>query len=258
MPRNFLKAGFGAQRPMSNIPGSFLWILLTVLAAAAVPFCNVSTTPVVETPPPPPPPPPNVVTVETRIATEGHDSHQRSLPFTVYVLSQQLSWKLESATDLEAGQTLGSSELVEAINGAREVFCVGTASFEGAPPLEEARAAQRAATLARWVAPMIRDPSQTRIFALNAGQYRGPSELNSSYQRKAVIIVAGRHDEGVDLSEGLASGLKQQQREFPVVYSLLHHYSRSAEWLKVPNGPGGANGRSNPNANQLAGSRVRP
>lgn len=256
MRRNFLKAGFGRQRPMSNIPGSFPWILLTILAVVvAVPFSNLSRTARVETSPPPV----NVVNVETRIAAEGYDSHRRSLPFTVYILTQQLSWKLESATDLEGGQTMLSPELTVAINGARDVFCVGTASFEGVTRPEEARAAQRAAKLAQWVATVIRNPSRTRIFTLNAGQYSGPGELESAYQRKAIIIVTGPHDDDVDLREGLTSGLEQQQQRFPVVYSLLHDYSRSKEWLKLTNVPGEATARRNPNANRrrMAGSLVR-
>jgi hypothetical protein len=254
MRRNFLKAGFGRQRLMSDIPGSVPWILTTLLAVlVALPFTNLPRPTRVESPPPPA----NVVNVETRIAAEGQDSHQRSLPFTVYVLAEQLSWKLKSETDLEGGQTLLSPELTVAINGARDVFCVGTASFEGLTPAEEERAAQRAAQLAEWVGAVVRSPGQTSIFALNAGQYQGPSELDSVYQRKAILIITGPHDDQVDLSEGLTSGLEQQQQAFPIVYSLLHHYSRSNQWLKVLKRPGEAAGRRNRSAHGswLVGSR---
>jgi hypothetical protein len=256
MRQNFLKAGFGRQRLMSGIPESFTWILLTLLAVVAgVPFTNRPRPVRVE----PTPPPMNVVTVETKIATEGRDSRQRALPFTVYVLTHQLSWKLKSATDLEGERTLLSPELTLAVNGARDVFCVGTASFEGTTPQEEDRAAQRAAQLAQWVAAAVRNPAQTRIFPLNAGQYRGPGELESAFQRKAIIIVTGPHDDEVDLSEGLISGLEQQQRAFPIVHSLLHHYSRSNEWLKSLNRSGEAAGRRGGNSSRwLAGSRDRP
>jgi hypothetical protein len=162
------------------------------------------------------------------------------LPFTVYVLSQELSWKLESATDLEGDERLVSPALTDAINGSRDVFCVGTASFEGVTRAEEARAARRAAQLAEWVAAVIREPGQTHIFTLNAGQYRGPPEPDSGCQRKAILIVTGPHDDEVDLSEGLLSGLESQQEAFPVVYSLLHRYSRSNDWLKPLHGHGRA------------------
>ena len=142
MRQNFLKAGFDRPPLITDIPASFAWILFTVLAVVlAVPFSTRPYPLAVETAPPPP----NVVNVETRIAAEGYDSHRRSLPFTVYVLTQQLSWKLQSTTDLEGGQTILSPELTAAINAARDVFCVGTASFEGVTESEEARAAQRAA-----------------------------------------------------------------------------------------------------------------
>src|SRR5262249_1467609 len=42
-----------------------------------------------------PPPPP---IVEARVQTEGSDSRHRTVAFTVYVLSQRVSWRLESAT----------------------------------------------------------------------------------------------------------------------------------------------------------------
>jgi len=98
-------------------------------------------------------------------------------------------------------------------------------------PTEEARAAQRARQLAEWVKTAIGSPRQTRVFTLNAGQYRGPRELGSSYQRRAVILVAGPHEEDVNMSEGLRSGLEQQQQASPLIYMLLHQYSRSLEWL---------------------------
>jgi hypothetical protein len=252
MLQNFLKAGFARQQPMSGIPGTFPWILLALLAVAAVPFAKLQTSAPVKTSPPPT----NVVRVETKITTEGRDSHQRALPFTVYVLSQELSWKLMSTTDLEGGQTLLSPEVADAINNSHDVFCVGTASVEGVTPAEEARAAQRAGQLAQWVSAVIRNPAPARIFALNAGQYQGPKELQSAYQRKAILIITGPHDDAVELSEGLISGLERQQQASPVIYSLLHHYSRSNEWLKALNGPGEASQRSHNSSAKLAGSRA--
>ena len=252
MRQNFLRAGFGRQRVISGIPASVPWILVTILAVAALPFTHLPGPAPVKTNPPPEP----VVTVETQITSEGYDSHHRSLPFTVYILSHQLSWKLQSATDLEGEQSLLGPELASAINRARDVFCVGTASFEGVTRTEEARAAQRAVQLAQWVSTAIRNPGQTHLFTLNAGQYRGPPELDSTYQRKAILIVTGPHDDEVDLSEGLTAGLERQQQEFPVVYSLLHHYSRSKEWLEALRRHGDSQGQ-NANRRQLAGSRIR-
>jgi hypothetical protein len=210
---------------------------LTILAVAAtVPPGNLWMTAGSESGPLP-------AQVETRINTVGYDKNQRPLPFTVYVLTQQLSWKLESTDDLEGGQTMLSPELIVAINHARDVFCVGTASFEGITHVEEARAAQRAGQLMRWVETVIENPRHTRLFTLNAGQYKGPKELVSSYQRRAIILVTGPHDDDVDLSEGLTSGLEQKQLTSPVVYSLLHHYSRSNEWLRLSSDPAPTIGR---------------
>jgi hypothetical protein len=169
--------------------------------------------------------------VEARIDTVGQDKNHRSLPFTVYVLAQQLSWQLESTRDLEGGATLLSPALIAAINGAPEVLCVGTASFEGTTLTEEARAGERAGKMAQWVGMAIRNP-HTRVITLNAGQYRGPADTESSQQRKAVILITGPHDDQVDLSEALRSGLERIRQTSPVVDSLLDHYSRSNQWLK--------------------------
>jgi hypothetical protein len=224
------KSSLRRQSLMSCIPGSFTWILSSMLALVVTVMASYRSVPppAVESTPLP-------VQVEARIVTQGYDRQQRPMPFTVYVLSQQLSWKLESATDLEGGQKLLSPELIQAINDAPEVFCVGTASFEGATQTEEARAAQRAQRLADWVGAVIRDSNRTRLFTLNAGQYKGPKELESAFQRKAIIMVSGPHDKGVNLTEGLMSGL-MQKKAFQVVYSLLHHYSKSNEWVNALDG----------------------
>jgi hypothetical protein len=210
---------------LSNIPASVACILFTLVAAALGVLYGDFPAP--KSPPSAAPP----AQVETHIATEGEDRNHRHLPFTVYVLAEQLSWKLESTNDLEGGSTLLSPALLVALNGAPEVFCVGTASFEGATPAEEARADQRANRLAQWVKAAV-DRAHTRIFTLNAGQYRGQEELESARQRKAVILITGPHDDEVDLGEALRSGLEQIRKTSPVVDNLLSHYSRSRQWLK--------------------------
>jgi hypothetical protein len=231
MRRIPVKPGFRWQPLMSNVPGSFLWILLTILMlVVAVPLGTFWMNAGLDSRPLPP-------QVEMRINTLGYDKNQRRLPFTIYVLTQEFSWKLESSDAMEGGQTMLSPELITAINHAGDVFCVGTASFEGVTRTEEARAAQRAGKLAHWVGAVVANPKHTRLFTLNAGQYIGPRELLSSSQRKAIILVSGPHDDDVDLSEGLTSGLEQKQQTSPVIYSLLHHYSRSNEWLKLSHDP---------------------
>ncbi len=224
------ETGVPFHRPplMSNIPAAALSMVAAVLAlAVGIPLRYLDTAHQVEPAPPPPSPP----QIEARIQGEGYDQQQRRLPFTVYVLSQELTWKLESVTDLEGQGTLLSPELTDALNRARDVLCVGTASFEGATTKEEARAAERARNLAQWVGSAIRDPQQARVFAVSAGQYRGPVEVRSANQRKAIIIITEGHADDVDLHEALSAGLRKKQEEYPIVYSLLHEYSRSGDWL---------------------------
>jgi hypothetical protein len=220
-------SGNGREALFSGIPGSFPLVLLALLIAlVTVPMSYLGHEPVKPTPPPPRP------QIETRIHVEGLDQHQRPLPFTVYILSQDLSWKLESVNDLEGEQALLSPELTAAVAHAQDVFCIGTASFEGTIGNEEARAARRARTLARWIGGAIEDPHKTRIFSVNAGQYNGPAQLDSSRQRKAIIIATQGHPDDVNLGQALASGLSKKQKEYPVVYSLLHDYTRSGRWLR--------------------------
>jgi len=215
------------NRPLvSNIPASVACILFTLVGVAlAVLFGNF---PVKEVHPPAAPPAP--AQVEARIETVGQDARHRSLPFTVYVLAEQLSWRLESADELEGGRTLLSPSLVAAINAAPEVICVGTASLEGGSRAEEARAGERAGKLAKWVQTAVTNP-HTRVLAVNAGQYKGAGELASSQQRKAIILITGPHDAGVDIREALRSGLERLRPTSPVVASLLSGYSRSRDWL---------------------------
>ena len=215
----------------SNIPGAFVAVFGCVLALSlSVPFLCLSNAGAPASAEPPPPDPPSQI--ETRIQTDGLDRPRHALPFTIYILSHELSWKLQSVSDLEGSQPLLNPELSAALNQAREVFCIGTASHEGATRKEEARAAARAQTLANWIEPVIQSPERLRVFRLNAGQYNGPPELESSLQRKAVLMIAGDHSDEVNLSEALESGLRKKQQDYPIVYSLLHQYSRSRQWLR--------------------------
>jgi hypothetical protein len=174
-----------------------------------------------------PPPPPRI---EAQIRAEGSDAHGRLLTFTIYVLSQQFSWKLESATALDTDASLLTPDLTAAINRARDVFCVGTASFEGDRRTEEARAEKRAANLAGWIQSAIVNRQETRLFTINAGQYRGPPELESSHQRRAIVIAAEPHADDIDLPEALRSGLENKQHDYGILAALLHDYSRSGIW----------------------------
>jgi hypothetical protein len=46
-----------------------------------------------------------------------------------------------------------------------------------------------------------------------------------------VIIATGSHENDVDLGQALESGLRKKQQDYPLIYSLLHEYSRSGAWL---------------------------
>jgi hypothetical protein len=214
------------QPVVSNIPGSVAWISCAVLLIISIPFTYFSDQISTETVVP-------LAQVETHISTEGYDRKHRRLPFTIYVLTEEFSWKLESATDLDGEHKLFGAALTDEINRARDVFCIGTASLEGATQAEEARADQRARMLAQWAEAVIRDRKHTRLFTVNAGQYVGPKELQSAHQRKAIIIGTAEHDDEVNVGEALRWGLEKEEQTSAVVYSLLHHYSRSQECFQI-------------------------
>ena len=220
-----LRAAYNRPPLFRTVSGSVPLILVSILAVAVVPLLDLHSKPVTRPAPPP-------VLIETRIEAEGFDKHHRRLPFTLYILSQQRSWKLNSISDLEDDQPLVNPEFEAAINRSKDVFCIGTASAEGLTETEEARAALRAETLAGWVGRVIREPRKTRLYRLNVGQYKGPKQLESTDQRKAIIVVTEPHEEDVDLRDALRSGLVKKQGDNAIVYSLLHYYSRSGKWLK--------------------------
>jgi len=223
-----LRAAFRSRPIFNSVPAAVPIILLGILLLATVPLVYL-----LNVPKPQPRAEATRVEIERTIQSEGFDKQGRRLPFTVYVLSAQRSWKLESASDLEDDRPLVSPELVAALHQARDVFCIGTASFEGRRNVEEARAALRAETLAGWLTGAMPQPHKIRVYRLNAGQYVGPQKLESTDQRKAIIIITQGHDEDVSLRDALKSGLSKKQRDNPIVYSLLHHYSRSDKWLKL-------------------------
>lgn len=167
-------------------------------------------------------------------AIEGHDKAGRRGTFDVVVARKQFLWVRGSSEDLEKdGRRIPGDELTrdvldqEVLNGlatATEIIAVGTASQEGDPAAEKARAGRRAARTAELVASAI--SSETPIASLNLGQFRESGTKAAAgatdWQRPFMIIAVKELEDGTVLAEALADAMTGQERlPSPASYSAF-------------------------------------
>ena len=116
---------------------------------------------------------------------------------------------------------IGSDSFVQAFNECEDIVLLGMASKEGYQKTEEQRAYKRGLQLAVWIRQLV-DPKPS-IYVLNIGQYRGERGIESSFQRRIVLICIFEKDGSVDLRTALyASLLGNQALRFPLKqYSLF-------------------------------------
>lgn len=167
-------------------------------------------------------------------AIEGYDKAGRLGTFDVVVARKQFLWVRGSADQLEKdGRVISGDELRrdvldqevrDGLSTAREIVAVGTASQEGDPATEKARAGQRAARTADIVGTAI-DDGAIPISTLNLGQFRGPAERTSGttdWQRPFMVIAVKELEEGTVLAEALADALSgKEQLPSPASYSAF-------------------------------------
>jgi len=148
----------------------------TVVDPYAAPFVQTEIAPL-------PPAEPERQTRTTLIfAIEGYDKSGRRGTFDVVVAKKQFLWVRGSSDNLEKdGRVISGDELArdvldqevrDGLSNAREIVAVGTASQEGNPAEELARAGRRALRTAEIVKGAVQDT--VPISALNLGQYREP------------------------------------------------------------------------------------
>lgn len=167
-------------------------------------------------------------------AIEGHDKAGRRGTFDVVVARKQFLWVRGSAEDLEKdGRKISGDELArdvldqevrDGLANAREIIAVGTASQEGDPAAEKARASRRAARTGEIVAAAIE--SRTPILSLNLGQYRGAGPASGSggtdWQRPFMVIAVKDLEDGTVLAEALADAMTgKEQLPSPASYSAF-------------------------------------
>jgi hypothetical protein len=101
-------------------------------------------------------------------------------------------------------------ELGARISAARQLIAVGVASVEGVQAAEEARAEERARTIARWLSEAV--PATVPVWSLNLGQYQGLCSgcdvSVTDWQRPIIVVGLVNADVGVNLAEALADALR--------------------------------------------------
>lgn len=166
-------------------------------------------------------------------AIEGHDKAGRRGTFDVVVARKQFLWVRGSSDDIEkdgrriSGDQLASDvldqEVRDGLASAREIIAVGTASQEGDPAAETARAGKRAARTADIVATAI--DAAIPISALNLGQYRESKTAaagTTDWQRPFMVIAVKELEDGTVLSEALADAMTgKEQLPSPSSYSAF-------------------------------------
>lgn len=155
----------------------------------------------------------------TVFTIEGHDKAGRRALFDVVVAKKEFLWVRGSSDEIEKegrvlkgadiGKELFDAEVSAALAGARAIIAVGTASQEGSPEEERARAGRRALRAASLASEAV--AADMPISALNLGQYREPCAAcetsGTSWQRPFILIAAKEMEEGVNIGEALADAL---------------------------------------------------
>lgn len=167
-------------------------------------------------------------------AIEGRDKAGRQGTFDVVVARKQFLWVRGSAEDLEKeGRKITGDELArdvldqevrDGLANAHEIIAVGTASQEGDPAAEKARAGRRAARTAEIVATAIQ--GDIPISSLNLGQYREiggkAAATGTDWQRPFMIIAVKELETDTVVAEALADAMTgKEQLPSPASYSAF-------------------------------------
>lgn len=169
---------------------------------------------------------------------KGTDIEGNSATFMISLLSDEYRWVIGSTSELEQPHTnlVFSEEMKQNINNALEVICVGASSEDIRPGAteeqgrreEEQRAERRAETIAIWVRQAIMH--NVRVRKLNVGHHvreggRGTGGVDTSHQRRVIIILVLEEDEGVNMDQALRDALEKERDKHPIYATMLDNYS---------------------------------
>jgi hypothetical protein len=165
------------------------------------------------------------------------DQQGRRASFRVLLFTDEFRWRMSSYESLESSLEAPAftPQMKAVLDRAREIIVVGASSEEIVPGLslesgrrrEEVRAGKRAQRIAMWVRPALSKPIPIR--KLNVGHHL-PTEkgLNTSDQRRVVIILVLEREDGTNVDEALRSAMALESVNAPIFEALLTRYSLSA------------------------------
>lgn len=149
-------------------------------------------------------------------SSEAQDYSGYTAKFNIMVLTQRERWKLGNTQILESGKLARYvlpyylSYQLNILKKAREIICVGTASYEGSIEIEQARAKARANLLKSIATRFLKSRYLTnKTLTLNLGKFNiNENSRNTSYQRRIIIIAIDKDsDPEVKLREALKNGI---------------------------------------------------
>lgn len=182
-----------------------------------------------------PPTPPEVT--HDLVVNNAVDQQGRRASFRILLFTDEFRWRLNSFDEIEhrASQPNFTSEMKAVLNSAEEIICVGASSeeipsgvsFSLGRVREERRAARRAEQIAVWVREVLERPIPVR--KLNIGHHTPTRhQSDTSDQRRVVIILVLKHDDGANIDQSLRSAMAGESLRAPIFDSLLTNYSLAA------------------------------
>jgi hypothetical protein len=179
------------------------------------------------------PPTPPEVTHDLTV-NNSPDQKGRVASFRILLFTDEFRWRLNSFDEIEhrALQPNFTPEMKAVLNSAEEIIAIGASSEELASGVsfdigraqEERRAARRAEKIAIWVREAINRPIPVR--KLNVGYHKPTgSKSDTSDQRRVVIILVLKHEDGANLDQSLRAAMAGESLRAPIFESLLTKYS---------------------------------
>ena len=168
------------------------------------------------------------------IVKDAADQSGRRTSFRILLFSDEFRWRINSYDAVEDGTAdpQFTPEMKAVLNSAEEIICVGASSEEIPPGVtfgrgraqEEWRAGRRAEQIAKWVRGALSRPIPVR--KLNVGHH-APTRAagDTSDQRRVVIILVLKHEEGANIDQSLRSAMAGEVVRSPIFESLLTNYS---------------------------------
>lgn len=179
------------------------------------------------------PPTPPEVTHDLTVNNSA-DQKGRLASFRILLFSDEFRWRLNSFDEIEHSSTQPNftPEMKAVLNSAEEIIAIGASSeelpsgvsFDIGKAQEERRAARRAEKIAVWIREVINRPIPVR--KLNVGYHKPTgNRSDTSDQRRVVIILVLKHEEGTNLDQSLRAAMAGESVRAPIFESLLTKYS---------------------------------